>query len=127
MKRDLDTALNGDLDIHEALMKKVFNPAILKKRTISDTPDRVELDNVGSSFFSIIEVYSDDFPGLLFAVTHAIFGLELDIHYAKITTHVDQVVDIFYVRTIYGQKIIGTHNIARVKTTILEAILEMRS
>ncbi len=126
VRRDLKATLDGELDIHKALTNKVFNPAIRKKITLSDTPDRVELDNVGSSFFSIIEVYSDDFPGLLFAVTHAIFGLELDIHYAKITTHVDQVVDIFYVRTVYGQKIVGTSNIARVKQTILEAILQMR-
>ncbi|VVS93086.1 [protein-PII] uridylyltransferase [Desulfoluna spongiiphila] len=126
VEKNIKEALDGRLDIHWALMEKEFNPAIRKKITISDKPDRVELDNLGSSFFTIIEVYSDDFPGLLFAVTDAIFHLDLNIHYAKITTHVDQVVDIFYVRTVDGQKVIGADAIARVKEAILEAILRMR-
>lgn len=127
VERDLKAALAGELDVQGALMEKEFNPAVRKKMTISDKPDRVELDNLGSSFFSIIEVYSDDFPGLLFAVTDAIFHMDLNIHYAKITTHVDQVVDIFYVRTVYGQKVAGAEEIATIKKTILEAILRMRA
>ncbi|WP_300669524.1 [protein-PII] uridylyltransferase [Desulfoluna sp.] len=127
VEKNLKESLEGTLDIHWALMDKGVNPAIRKKITISDKPDRVELDNLGSSFFTIIEVYSDDFPGLLFAVTDAIFHLDLNIHYAKITTHVDQVVDIFYVRTVDGQKVTEPQTIARIKETILEAILRMRS
>ena len=124
---NLKAALDGDLDLHQALQEKGVDPAIRKKITISGKPDRVEFDNIGSSFFSIIEVYSDDFPGLLFAITHAIFNLDLNIHYAKITTHVDQVVDVFYVRTIYGQKVMESDKIAQIKQEILEAISQIRT
>lgn len=126
VKKSINEVLAGELDIHGALTAKEFNPAIKKRITLSDKPDRVEVDNRGSSFFSIIEVYSDDFPGLLFAVTDAIFHLDLNIHYAKITTHVDQVVDIFYVRTVEGQKVTEDDAIARIKETILQAISRMR-
>ena len=127
VERDLKSALDGELDLHQALLEKGVDPSIRKKITISGKPDRVEFDNIGSSFFSIIEVYSDDFPGLLFAITHAIFNLDLNIHYAKITTHVDQVVDVFYVRTVYGQKVMEPEEIAQIKHDILGAISQIRT
>ena len=126
VEHDIQAALRGELDLHKALMEKTFNPAIEQKIRFSNKPDRVEVDNLGSSFFTIIEVYSDDFPGLLFAITHAIFEMGIDIHYAKITTHVDQVVDIFYVRTTCGQKVVGAEPIETVKQKILSAIERMR-
>jgi succinyl-diaminopimelate desuccinylase len=43
--------------------------------------------------------------GLLFEVTHALFQLSLVIHLAKITTNVDQVLDVFYVTDVTGAKV----------------------
>lgn len=126
VESDIHACLKGELDLHWALMEKTFHPTIQKKINFSDKPDRVEVDNLGSSFFTIIEVYADDFPGLLFAITHAIHGMEVDIYYAKITTHVEQVVDVFYVRTLHGQKIIGAEAIDEIRQGILSAIARMR-
>ena len=80
------------------------------------------MDNEASDFFTIVEVYTHDFPGLLFNVTDALFRCKLDIWIAKIGTKVDQVVDVFYVRDLDGQKIIDPQEVAAVEEAIKEAI-----
>lgn len=80
------------------------------------------MDNETSSFFTIVEVVTFDFPGLLFRVTDALFKCGLDIWVAKIATKVDQVVDVFYVRDFDGQKVDAPQQVSAVKAAI-QAIL----
>ena len=102
---DLTKVLNNEIDLNEALKNKNPNPDFKKQGNIAKKADRVEIDNDSSSFFTIIEIYTYDYPGLLFAVTNALYNKGIDIVYAKITTHIDQVVDVFYVRELNGGKI----------------------
>ena len=67
-------------------------------------PQKLVVDNVSSSFFTIVEVTAWDYPGLLFRITDALFRCQLDIWVAKIATKVDQVLDVFYVRSFDGEK-----------------------
>ena len=85
-------------------------------------PPRVAIDNSTSSFFTIIEVYADDFPGLLFRITDALFRCKLDVWVAKIATHVDQVVDVFYVRDLNGQKVDDPSQVADIEATVFDAL-----
>jgi [protein-PII] uridylyltransferase len=79
----------------------------------------VRIDNTSSSFFTIVEVFAYDFPGLLFSIADALFRCELDIWVAKIATKVDQVVDVFYVRDITGQKVDTADRVAAVKEAVM--------
>ncbi len=81
-------------------------------------PHRIVIDNDSSSFFTIVEVFTYDFPGLLFIITDALFKCKLDIWVAKIATKVDQVVDVFYVRDFDGQKVDSPDQVAAIKTAI---------
>ena len=83
------------------------------------------VDNHSSSFFTIIEVFTYDFPGLLFTVTDALFKSGLDIWVAKISTDVDQVVDVFYVRDFDGQKVDSEDQAAAIKTALEERLPEI--
>ena len=76
------------------------------------------VDNETSSFFTIVELVTFDFPGLLFRVTDALFKCGLDIWVAKIATKVDQVVDVFYVRDFDGQKVDTPQQEAAIKAAI---------
>ena len=76
----------------------------IKPKTLK-MPNRIVVDNTTSSFFTIVEVFTYDFPGLLFSITDALFRCKLDIWIAKISTKIDQVVDVFYVRDFDGQKV----------------------
>ncbi len=102
--RDLNLALEGRLDI-EANLAAGGRPKRHARPPAMARPVRVEIDNTTSSFFTIVEVFAEDFPGLLFQITNALFQCRLDVWVAKIATNVDQVVDVFYVRDFDGQKV----------------------
>ena len=116
-KGDLKAALKGTLDLPDALKERVSLHRRVK-RHLEPRPHRVEIDNQASGFFTIIEVFSYDFPGLLFAVTDILYENGLDIWIAKIATEVDQVVDVFYVRDIEGDKIDLPEKVLKIKTDI---------
>ena len=103
-RRDLNLALEGRLDI-EANLAAGGRPKRHTRPPAMARPVRVEIDNTTSSFFTIVEVFAEDFPGLLFQITNALFQCRLDVWVAKIATNIDQVVDVFYVRDFDGQKV----------------------
>ena len=117
----LKSALSGDLDLKTALEEKItaYQPA---KRYVKGRPHQINVDNDSSSFFTIIEVFTYDFPGLLYTITDALFRCGLDIWVAKIATKVDQVVDVFYVRDFDGQKVDLPDQVEKIKTTIKEVL-----
>jgi [protein-PII] uridylyltransferase len=102
-ERHLEAALKDELDLSAELAQKQNGFRSIKSLT-KDRPQKVWVDNETSSFFTIIEVVAWDFPGLLYTITDAIFRCRLDIWVAKSATRVDQVVDVFYVRTFDGEK-----------------------
>jgi [protein-PII] uridylyltransferase len=117
----LKSSLSGNLDLSAALEEKVtvYQPA---KRYVKNRPHQINVDNDSSSFFTIIEVFTYDFPGLLYKITDALFRCSLDIWVAKIATKVDQVVDVFYVRDFDGQKVDLPDQVEKIKTTIKEVL-----
>ncbi|GBC62734.1 [protein-PII] uridylyltransferase [Desulfonema ishimotonii] len=119
--RDLESALKGDLDLGQALKEKmrVYGP---NRPVIGDRPDQVMIDNEVSSFFTIIEVFSYDVPGLLFGITDALFKCRLDVWVAKIATKIDQVVDVFYVRDFDGQKVDAPEQVAAIRAALKKVL-----
>ncbi len=122
-EKHLDSALAGDLDLGDLLEKKTMEEKTRKPR-LSKRPHRVKVDNKSSSFFTIIEVFANDFPGLLFRITDALFRKHLDVHVAKIATKIDQVVDIFYVRNLQGEKIDTPIEVAEITSEIENVLKE---
>ena len=66
---------------------------------------QVRVDNAASQFFSVVEVRAPDQVGLLYRITRALHELGLDIHHAKIATHPDGALDVFYVWDLSGEKL----------------------
>lgn len=120
-EKHLNSALSGSLDLESALSEKV-SAYQSSRRYTTQRPHRVVVDNESSSFFTIVEVFTYDFPGLLYSITDALFRCRLDIWVAKIATKVDQVVDVFYVRDFDGQKVDLPDQVEAIKST-LEAVL----
>ncbi len=104
VKNDLNLAIENN-DFLKDLNNKIpraYTPASGQ----SLQPSRVKIDNITSSFFTIIEVFTHDFPGILFAITNALYENNIDVKVAKIATKIDQVIDVFYVCSAeHGQKI----------------------
>ncbi|MGD9132229.1 MAG: [protein-PII] uridylyltransferase [Desulfobacterales bacterium] len=118
---DLEAALSNRLNLPAALKKKMrlYRNA---KTGLDKKPHQVTVDNVSSSFFTIIEVFTYDFPGLLFSVADALYRCDLNIWVAKIATKADQVVDVFYVRDINGQKVDLPDQVASIKAAIMNRL-----
>ena len=68
-------------------------------------PTRVHVDHTTSDQYTILDIFAHDRMGLLYTITRAIFELGLSVHVARISTYLDQVVDVFYVTDQQGRKI----------------------
>ncbi len=66
-------------------------------RTAYRPATRVETDNTTSDQATILDVFTLDRPGLLYAVSRTLFEEGLSVWRAKIGSYLDQVVDVFYV------------------------------
>ncbi len=120
-RQQLADALSGKLDPAKALDSKLASGRMPKRR-LPKKPHRVRVDNRSSSFFTIVDVVTYDFPGLLYRITDALFQCHLNIWLAKIATKADQVVDVFYVRDLNGQKADSPEQVAAIQAAILERL-----
>lgn len=111
----------GRLDIRNVIEKKKRSESAYKK-FIPKYPSRVEFDNESSNDFTIIDIYTNDRPGLLYDVTRTLSELDLSINYAKISTKVDQVVDAFYISGPDNRKVLSPKILEKIKNSLLESI-----
>ncbi len=121
-EKSLQSTLEHNIDLSVRLKERIVKSKPKKLHTLKQ-PLKITVDNETSSFFTIIEVFAYDFPGILFSVTDALFRCGLDIYVSKIATKVDQVVDIFYVRNFYGEKVDTTEQAEEIKIAIKKVLL----
>ncbi len=117
----LRTTLHHNVNLSIRLKQKIIETKPEKLHTLK-RPHQVIIDNESSDFFTIVEVCTYDFPGLLFSITDTLYRIGLDIYVAKIATKVDQVVDIFYIRNLYGEKVDTNEQVEEIKTAILKVL-----
>jgi [protein-PII] uridylyltransferase len=120
IQTSLAQVLSGQVDV-ETLVAVAQRPSILAKKFVPRVGTDIEIDNEVSDHFTVLDVYTQDRVGVLFAITSTLFHLGLSIHLAKITTNVDQVLDVFYVTDVAGKKI---YDAARLEH--IQAELQMR-
>ena len=87
-----------------------------------EVPPRVIIDNTASKVCSVIEVNGHDRPGFLFDITKAITDLGLQIFSAHISTYGERVVDVFYVKDVFGMKVEHETKIRQIKVALGKAI-----
>lgn len=116
VKRDTGRALTGHLALDFRLARK--RPILDTGPSAPRRPSKVVIDNETSDFNTIVEVYTHDRLGLLYQLTKTLFDLQLSIYVAKISTKVDQVVDVFYVRDFFGQKLTDPEQIKELEAAL---------
>jgi [protein-PII] uridylyltransferase len=111
VKDSIDSAVTGTLRPQAALQERWQSlPARVRRLPV---PSRVILSNRISSTHTVIEVNGRDFPGLLHRLTQTFADLGLQIQTATVSTYGERVVDVFYVKDLFGLQI---HNQARLDT-----------
>ena len=120
-ENDLIQAIRDDHFLDNALDKI---PLILRVSSgKKPEPNTIRIDNETSSFFTIIEVFTYDFPGLLFSITNALYRNHINVNVAMVATKVDQVVDIFYIQSIENDTKIETRQkLTQIKKAILNSL-----
>ena len=103
MELALNRVLEGKADVAELVARS--RPSFLQRPAVK-VPTHVRWDNAASDDFTVIEVYTQDRPGVLFTITYWLSKLDYSIHLAKISTDVDRVADVFYVADADGSKIL---------------------
>jgi [protein-PII] uridylyltransferase len=111
--------LTGELKPHVELEKP---PAFPSRTSVFTVPPRVLIDNQASASHTVIEVNGRDRPGLLWEVTRELTRLSLQVSCAKISTYGEKVVDVFYVKNLFGHKVEHPQKLAEIRT-VLEAVL----
>ncbi|PID77746.1 MAG: [protein-PII] uridylyltransferase [Deltaproteobacteria bacterium] len=119
-ENDIENVLLGKINIEKAVKKKNYG-----FKNIFHTTDKIKTDNKGSGFYSIMEVHTNDYPGLLFDLTSVLFQCKTDIRKAKIATNVTKVIDVFYLRSFNGQKL-SDENIEVLKNKVLKKLSEIK-
>ena len=85
-------------------------------------PTEVHIDNTVSDVYTVIDVFADDKQGLLYELAKTLVALGLSTHRARISTQLDQVVDVFYVTAMNGEKIRQQEVLDHISTTLKGAV-----
>jgi [protein-PII] uridylyltransferase len=114
-----ENVLTGDLKPHRELARP---PGIPSRTNVFTVPPRVLIDNNASRSHTVIEVNGRDRPGFLYEVTRELTQLSLQVSSAKISTYGEKVVDVFYVKDLFGHKIEHPQKLDQIRKS-LEAVL----
>lgn len=114
VQRDLQAAVK-DRTYLQTLIEREQQSAFRPLKHVPRKADRVVIDEDASDFYTVVEVYTWDRPGVLYAISNTFFELDLSIQIAKISTPGAQVVDVFYLNDLDGNKLLDpvTHKIVR--------------
>jgi [protein-PII] uridylyltransferase len=85
-------------------------------------PPRALIDNKASATYTVIEINGRDRPGFLRDITRALTQAGLQISSAHISTYGERVVDVFYVRDVFGLKVENEAKIKAIREKLLAAI-----
>lgn len=121
VEEDLRRLLAGQARIEELVAEK-FRPSLFKSKLARVVPSRIDIDNDVSAYYTVIDIYTHDRPGLLYQMTSTLAALGLYVDVSKVSTKVDQVADTFYVRDIFGHKVMEEGRLQKIKEILLKVV-----
>jgi [protein-PII] uridylyltransferase len=121
VRADMERALRGRLALDMRIAEKRQAYASKVSKGKGEAP-KIIIDNGVSDFLTVVEVHAPDRVGLLYDITSAFAELALDIRLAKIATYGEDVVDVFYVRDLEGQKIADAEHLAEIERSLLHRL-----
>lgn len=124
VESDLVSSL-ADLSYLDGILEDRRKPSILQQKGVPRKEDQVIIDEDASDFYTLIEIYTWDRPGVLHAITNTLYGLGLSIQLAKISTPGAQVADVFYVTDLSGEKLMNYDKHEEIREKLLACLNEM--
>ena len=121
IKQDFEDVLKGSVTI-EHLFEKHHRRWKRRAKPLFHPNIRIDVEFEDAPDFTIADVYAPDTVGFLYKVTHTFSQLGLNIHFAKIATRVDGIVDSFYILDTDGKPIRSAERQAQIKEKVLHRI-----
>ncbi|HEU0223094.1 MAG TPA: ACT domain-containing protein, partial [Paracoccaceae bacterium] len=104
LRRSVERTLRGEVVARDEFR---IRDRLKRREKEFTVPTRVLFDNEGSDIYTIIEVSARDRPGLLYDLTRTLAANGISISSAVIATYGERAVDVFYVKDLFGLKIIS--------------------
>ena len=117
LKENIKNSLAGNFSLYKKVMEKNLN--LSKRELAMKIMPRVIITNSKSFTHTVIEVNGSDRPGLLYQITYHLTHLGLQINSASVSTYGEKVVDVFYVKDIFGHQVQNKSTQNKIKKTIL--------
>ena len=117
-RADLSSVLDGTTLLRTLLSKRQESKT-LHRKIIPKVPVDIRVNNQDSQFFTIVEISGEDRLGILYEMTQALTDHGCDIHFARISTLGNRIVDVFYIQDEWGEKIAQRDKIEHLKQSLL--------
>ncbi|MES1165474.1 MAG: hypothetical protein ABUR63_06950, partial [Verrucomicrobiota bacterium] len=119
---DLEAVISGKVKVESLVAARPRGDSITMWK-VPEVPTEIKIDNDGSRAFTIVEVITGDYPGILYEIARTMFAHGLDIHRSKIATEANRVVDTFYVRgRKSGEKLTDATAISALRDALRESL-----
>jgi [protein-PII] uridylyltransferase len=97
VREDLEAVVSGRIKAELLTAARPRTESVAAWKTPA-VPTECKIDNNVSRDFTVVEVITEDRPGVLYAIARALYVAGLDIHRSKIATEANRAIDVFYVR-----------------------------
>jgi len=97
VRDDLEAVISGRVKVEALVASRPRGESVAAWKT-PEVPTEIKIDNQVSRNFTVVELITEDRPGVLYAIARTIYAQGLDIHRSKIATEANRAVDTFYVR-----------------------------
>jgi [protein-PII] uridylyltransferase len=120
-KKDLREILTGKVPLRDLLSQRNASNGI-KQKVVPKVSGEVKINNLDSDFYTIVEVIGEDRLGILYELTQALTDHGCDIHFARISTLGNRIVDVFYAQDALGEKIGKKNEIDLLRKSVLNLL-----
>jgi len=100
IRADLEAVLAGQVSVDALVARRPRTASIIDRAKPEVPPTEVRVDNEISPAFTVLDIFAEDKPGVLYTITRTLAEHGLDIHRSRVGVAGDRVADIFYVRDI---------------------------
>ena len=120
-KKDLKRVVTGEVPLKDLLFERIESNGI-KQKIIPRVSAEVKINNQDSDFYTIVEITGEDRLGILYEITQALTNHGCDIHFARISTLGNRIVDVFYIQDEWGEKIEEKQKTDRLRQILLNRL-----
>jgi [protein-PII] uridylyltransferase len=121
----IERALAGRMNLEREIDRR--GSSLPKRAQRMTVAPRVIIHEGASVTHTVIEVNGTDRPGVLWRLTRVLSGLGLQISAAKISTYGESIVDVFYVKDVFGLKVDSERKLSEIRDALLGVLKQQEA